>query len=154
MQELFLIIHDVRSAHNVASMFRTADGVGVTKIFLTGITPAPVDRFGRKVPEFEKVALGAEGTMPWEQKELDELLVEFKKENVQLLALEQSSESILYSEFVPKFPTVLLVGNEVEGVPQDILKSMDAVLEIPMHGAKESLNVSVAAGVALYQLKR
>lgn len=157
MHEVFLIIHDVRSIYNVASMFRTADGMGVSKIYLTGYTPAPVDRFGRKVGEFKKVALGAEGTVPWERRgetlELTlGLIQELQNSGIKIVALEQDPKAHHSIDVLPHESVALIVGNEVGGIPQEILEAADTIFEIPMHGAKESLNVSVATGIALYML--
>lgn len=152
--ELHLIIHDIRSAHNVGSLFRTADALGVSKIFLTGYTPTPTDRFGRKDQKIAKVSLGAEETVVWEKREIHELIQELKKEGMQVVALEQAKGATLLDSYTPKGGTALIVGNEVEGVPEDVLEAADQVVEIPMLGSKESLNVSVAAGIALYALSR
>lgn len=153
MQGIFLILHNIRSIHNVGSIFRTADAAGVTKVYLTGYTPAPIDRFGRARKDFAKVSLGAEQSVPWEtRKDIFALLRELKTRGVQIIALEQNARAILYTKVRVKFPTALLVGSETEGVPQSILKHCAAIAEIPMRGTKESLNVSVAAGIALFQL--
>lgn len=148
-----LILHNIRSAHNVGSIFRTADAAGVSKIFLTGYTPAPTDRFGRPQKEIAKTALGAEQTVAWEHRaSLAPLMATLRKEGVMIAALEQSDNSVDYKTFTPKPPFALLMGNEVEGIDVRTLKKCDAVIEIPMCGAKESLNVSVAAGIALFRL--
>ena len=153
MTEVSLILHDIRSVHNVGSIFRTADGAGVSKIFLTGYTPAPVDRFGRKVSAFSKVSLGAEDSVPWEQHaHISDVIQELKNEGVHIVALEQSSKAVPLGALFPDAHIALIVGNEVEGVSQDILEAADTIMEIPMRGSKESLNVSVATGVALYTL--
>lgn len=150
-----LILHDIRSAHNVGSIFRTADAAGVSKIFLTGYTPTPLDRFERPRKDISKVSLGAEKTISWEQeKDIAALIERLRKEKVQIVALEQSEKSVEYTTFTPAIPFALIVGNEVGGVSPDILKLCDAVIEIPMKGKKESLNVSVAAGIALFELLR
>ena len=152
-----LLIHNVRSAHNVGSLFRTADAMGVAKIYLTGYTPAPVDRFGRKDARISKVSLGAEDTVPWEasKKTLEltlELIQELKNSGAEVAALEQAPQTIPLQEYVPKKDIALIVGNEVEGIEQDILKAADVVIEIPMYGSKESLNVSNAGSIALFYL--
>lgn len=145
--ELILVLHNIRSALNVGVIFRTADAVGVEQIYLGGYTPTP---------EHEKVAktaLGAERTIPWEHiSKTWRLLEQLKKEKYQIVALEQSKNSIDYRKFKPKFPLVLVVGNEVTGLSSQLLKYCDAVAEIPMRGNKESLNVAVATGIALYKL--
>lgn len=149
---LFLIIHNVRSAHNVGSLFRTADGMGVSKIFLTGYSGAPIDRFGRKDSKVVKASLGAEESVPWEKRTITELIAELKQQGVFVAALEQSPRAVPLHAFTPQKSVALIVGNEVEGVTEDILSLCDAVIEIPMKGKKESLNVSNAGAIALYQL--
>lgn len=148
-------MHDIRSAHNVGSMFRTADGAGVSRVILTGYTPAPVDRFKREQKEITKTALGAEKTMPWVQQEIGEAIETLKKDGFTVFALEQAENAIDYHGVAGGVQkAALIVGNEVDGVPQDVLAQCDIAIEIPMHGVKESLNVSVAAGIALYELCR
>lgn len=153
-KKLLVIVHNVRSAHNVGSIFRTADAVGVEKIYLCGYTPIPETR-GRKAgnTKITKTALGAEMTVPWEYRsQAAPLLKIMQQEGYKLLALEQSRTSKDIFSFQPNFPAVLIVGNEVRGLPPSILKTCDQVVEIPMRGKKESLNVSVATGIALYAL--
>lgn len=153
--EAIAILHNIRSLHNVGSMFRTADGAGVSKIYLTGYTPAPVDVFGKVRPEIAKTALGAEKTVAWEQrKDISRLIIDLKKRGFLILALEQTKNSISYDQLKLKsgLKAALIVGNEVRGVAPGILKKCDQVLEIPMRGRKESLNVSTSFGIAIYQL--
>ena len=146
-----LILNDIRSVINVGAIFRTADVVGITKIYLTGYTPAPVDRFDRKRRDFAKAALGAEKSVSWEQREdVNELIAELKKDGCQIVALEQSEKSVDYKTVEVTDNTAVIVGNEVDGVPQSILDQCDVIAEIPMLGMKESLNVSVATGVFLF----
>lgn len=155
------ILHDIRSVHNVGSIFRTADGAGFEKLYLCGITPAPLDRFKKVRPDFAKVALGAEKSVAWESvQDIAVLIQKLKKEGWKILALEQSKKSV--SLMSPKFDILedvelqrcaLIVGAEVDGIPANILKLADVILEIPMLGQKESLNVSVAFGIAAYRLK-
>lgn len=150
---LNLILHNIRSAHNVGAIFRTADGAGVSKIWLTGYTPAPLDQFKRPNGEIAKTALGAEKTVAWDKREdVSELINELKKEDVQIWALEQNEKSVNYREAKLTGQTALTVGNEVEGIEGEVLSKCDQILEIPMRGQKESLNVAVATGVALYHL--
>ncbi len=151
-KELFLIIHNVRSAHNVGSLFRTADGMGVSKVFLTGYTGAPVDRFNRKDTKIAKVSLGAEDIVPWEKRDIFELIKELRENGAQIVALEQGAQSISLDSFIPKNSVVLIVGNEIEGVTEDVLSLCEAVVEIPMKGKKESLNVSNAGAIALWSI--
>lgn len=153
MQEISLILHDIRSVHNVGSIFRTADGAGAKKIYLTGYTPSPIDRFGREVGAFSKVSLGAEKTTPWEAGEIDEVISKLKTEGIQVVAVEQAPNSVPYKEFVPTQNTAFILGNEVDGISEDVLKKVDAVVELPMRGEKESLNVGVTAGIVLYHFQ-
>jgi len=152
-KEIILILHNIRSTHNVGSILRTADGAGVSKVYLVGYTPAPTDKFGRANSKIAKVALGAEKSVLWEEvKSISSLLKKLKKEDVQIVALEQSEDSVDYREFKPQWPIALILGEETEGIPKAILKQCDATVEIPMKGDKESLNVSVATGIALFQI--
>ena len=148
-QEIYLIVENVRSLFNVGSFFRCADVFGVTKIYLCGYTGYPPRQ------EISKVALGAEDWINWEyKKQTLGLIKKLKKTGVTILALETVKSAISLPEFKPKYPLALVVGNEVEGISAVVLKEADAVVKIPMVGRKESLNVSVAAGVALYALRR
>ena len=150
---LSLILHNVRSAENVGSILRTADAVGVERVYLCGITPAPVDRFGRPNVRVLKASLGAEESVFWEQREdIFVLLHELKKSGVHTLALEQSPRAVDYKKVELTKPSVLIMGSEVEGVGEELLLLCDEVIEIPMRGTKESLNVAVATGIALYAL--
>ena len=145
-QQIHLVLNNIRSRENVGSIFRTADAVGVANLYLCGITPAPPHE------KISKTALGAETYVPWEShKQTWRLLAKLKKEGRNVVALEQTKESEDIFKFKPKFPLVLVLGNEVKGLSPQILKYCDKKLAIPMCGKKESLNVSVAAGVALYQ---
>ncbi len=153
-KEIYLILHNIRSLYNVGSVFRTADAAGVKKIYLTGYTPAPVDRFGKIRPEIHKTALGAETTVKWQKyKDIGPLIAKLKKQKIKIVAAEQARNSIDYKKFKPRYPVVLIFGNEVRGLSKQILKKCDSVIEIPMHGKKESLNVSVSAGIILFSLK-
>lgn len=148
-----LILDNIRSLHNVGSLFRTADATGVGKLYLVGVTPNPIDRFGRVQKEIAKTALGAELEIPWEHVDsILELIEKLKKENYIIVALEQDEKSVDYKE-IPKDKNIaLILGAEVEGVSKEALTNSDYILELPMKGHKESLNVSVAGGVALYLL--
>lgn len=150
-KQTYLILHNIRSLHNVGSIFRTADAAGVSKIYLTGYTPAPHDKLGRLEQNFAKSALGAEKFVEWSKtKNIGPLLSKLKKQGVQIVAVEQDAASTIYSKFKPKRSIALILGNEVAGLNRSILKKCDAILEIPMRGQKESLNVSVAAGIVLF----
>lgn len=137
----------------MGSIFRTADGAGVTKLWLTGYTPAPLDQFKRVNSEIAKTALGAEQSIEWEKREnIITLIKELKNLGYKILALEQADNSVDYKQVKLEGKTVLIVGNEVEGVEGDVLNLCDQIIEIPMHGSKESLNVAVATGVAVFRL--
>jgi len=152
-KELILILHNIRSAHNVGSLFRTADAAGVSHIYITGYTPAPIDRFGREEAKIAKTALGAENTVVWScHKTLGTLLDKLRKERFYIVALEQSKNSVDYRNVKSRQKTVLILGNEVRGLSKHILEKADIVAEIPMVGSKESLNVSVAGGIMLFSL--
>ncbi|MCC2630375.1 MAG: tRNA/rRNA methyltransferase SpoU [Candidatus Paceibacter sp.] len=147
------MLHNIRSLHNVGSMFRTADAAGVTKIFLTGYTPTPIDRFGRPVKELSKVALGGELSVQWEYvKSPMTVINKLKKQGVQVIGLEQDKRSVDYKKVKPKGDVLFLVGSEVEGMSKALLNKCDIIAEIPMKGKKESLNVSVSFGIALFRL--
>lgn len=152
-QENILILHNIRSVENVGAMFRTADAVGVNKIYLTGYTPSPLDRFGRKRKDLTKSALGAEDFVKWEQrKSILSLLMKLKKEKFLIIGIEQAKNSIDYKKVKLEGKNVFIVGAEVTGIPKNILKKCDIIAEIPMKGKKESLNVSVALGIALFRI--
>ena len=151
--KVFVLLHDIRSVHNVGSMWRTANAAGVTKIFLSGYTPSPVDRFGRERKDFAKVALNSQKTVAWESVENPASLIKkLKREGFYVVAIEQAKNSVDYKKVKIKKPVLFLVGNEVEGIPQKLLNLADVVAEIPMKGDKESLNVSVAFGIALFRM--
>ena len=148
-----LIIHDIRSVTNVGAMFRTADAVGIDKIYLTGFTPTPLDRFGRIRKDMAKSALGAEKFVPWEyKKNISNLIKKLKDDEYFIVGLEQDKKSIDYKKVKLKEKNVFIVGREVEGISKNILEKCDVIAEIPMLGQKESLNVSVAFGVAIFRI--
>lgn len=145
-----VVLNDVRSLYNVGSIFRTADGAGVEKIWLCGITGIP----GTARSRIEKTALGAEKKVPWEYRR-DSLSVirELKTKGYEIVLLEQIEESIPYQEYEPDRPVCLVVGNEISGVSDGLLDLADRAIEIEMSGLKNSLNVTVAFGVAAYHIK-
>ena len=154
-QENILILHNIRSVENVGAMFRTADAAGIDKIYLTGYTPAPLDRFGRKRKDLTKSALGAEKFVAWEyKKSIFPLLAKLKSEKYFIIAIEQDKKSVDYKTLRLRSGrgNVFIVGTEVTGIPKNILKKCDIIAEIPMRGKKESLNVSVATGIALFRI--
>lgn len=148
-----LILHNIRSNHNVGSLFRTAECAGISKIILSGYTPTPVDKFGRPVKEIAKVALGAEKTIVWEKyKTLKKALENFKKQGAFIVGIEQGKNSIDYKKVKLKSLTVFILGNEVKGLSKKDIELCDVLAEIPMKGKKESLNVSVAGAVAIFRM--
>ena len=150
-KEIVVILHDIRSSYNVGSVFRTAEAAGVAKIFLTGIPPLPVDRFGRAQKEIAKTALGAEGIISWEHApHINKVIAELKKSHFCVIAVEQAKNAREYTKIKCKQKTAFIFGNETKGLTSAVLRKSDMVIEIPMRGEKESLNVSVAAGIVLY----
>ena len=152
-REIVILLDNIRSLHNVGSVFRTADAAGVSKIYLCGITPSPQDRFGNVREQLSKVSLGAEQTVPWEAKQSTTAAIqELKKGGFIVFAVEQDKNSVPYNSVNAGNKIALVFGNEVEGLPVAILKEVDEILEIPMVGKKESLNVSVAAGIIIFSV--
>lgn len=162
-KKVHILLPDIRSAYNVGSIFRSADCFGIQKIYLSGTTPAPLDRFGRSnsgaQKEISKTALGAEIDIPWEYvQDISLFLKKIKKENFTIICIEQDKKSITLDNFIKikkqeKIDNLLIIfGNEVEGVNKAILKKADHIVEIPMQGKKESLNVSVCAGLIMHVL--
>lgn len=152
-REVFLILENIRSNFNVGSIFRIADCVGVSKVFLCGYTPAPTDKFGRNNNELKKVALGGDVSVDWEKVfSVSRLVKDLKEKGFQIVSLEQADGSIDYKKFKPKYPVAIVLGNEVSGVSKNTLKNSDIKIEIPMKGKKESLNVSIATAVALFRV--
>jgi len=153
VQELTLVLLDIRSVQNTASLFRIADCAGIQKIYLVGTTPTPIDRFKRVRTDFVKISLGAEKFVSWEYvPDVQALFKKLRGEKCEIVGLEQSFRAIDYKEYVMKGKTVLILGNEVTGVPEEVLNECDAVVEIPMLGTKESLNVSVAGAIILFRI--
>ncbi len=148
-----LILDNLRSVENTGSIFRTADGLGVSKIYCIGTTPTPLDRFGRKRTDFAKVSLGAEN-IDWSYaKDIISVIKELREQKFKIIALEQHPDSKKLEASSKQLEAfALIVGNEVEGVSKEALDLSDTIVEIPMQGEKESLNVSVSTGIALYAL--
>jgi len=156
---MLAILYNIRSLHNVGSIFRTADAAGISKIYLCGYTPAPVDKFGRKRWQIAKVSLGAEDYLEWEKvKSVTKLIKKLKAEKYKIFAIEQNKKSRPFNKIKlaqkEKTRVAILVGAETKGLPKDILEKADDILEIPMKGQKESLNVSVAFGIVAFSLGR
>ncbi len=153
MKDVRVILSDIRSTHNVGSAFRTSDAAGISHLYLCGYTPAPVDRFDRERTDIAKVALGAEKTLPWTYvKSTVSLISKLKKEGFTIIAVEQSDLAIDYKKVKLPKKSVIIFGNEVEGVSKSILQKCDVIAEIPMKGKKESLNVSVSLGISLFRM--
>lgn len=162
MKSIILIAHNLRSCHNVGSLLRTAEGLGLDKVYLTGYTPYPLKDQDDRLPylsakidkQIHKTALGAEMTIAWEQVlEVQPLLEDLHNQGYTLAALEQSPRSIKLPEFQVPDKIAILVGREVEGVEIEILNQVDSIIEIPMYGQKESFNVVQAAAMALYHFR-
>lgn len=151
MNQTAVLLHNIRSAHNVGSIFRTADAAGISRIYLSGYTPIPIDRFGRAQKDIAKTALGAENSVSWEyHKTPSHLLRTLRAQGWVIAGVEQDAKSVDYRTFKIAKPTVFVLGNEVKGMSKPLRDTCDVLLEIPMHGEKESLNVSVAAGIILF----
>ena len=150
---MIAILADIRSSHNVGSIFRTSDALGVDKIYLCGCTPTPIDRFGRARQDLAKVALGAEKDIAWEYfVDTKKILKKLKKDGFQIIAVEQDKKSVDFKKIKIKYPVAIVMGNEVDGIDKKTLALCDVIAEIPMVGKKESLNVSVSFGIAAYSL--
>jgi len=162
-KKVYILLPDIRSAYNVGSIFRSADCFGVENIYLSGTTPCPIDRFGRfnsgPQKEIAKTALGAEKDISWKYvDDINKLIIDLKKEGFVIVSIEQDKRSITVEDFliikkqndIEKF--LIIFGNEVEGINKNLLKKSDHIIEITMRGNKESLNVSVCAGLIMYIL--
>jgi len=160
--KIVLVVHDVRSAYNVGSLLRTADGLGVRHIYFTGYTPYPEAIDDQRLPhirarlskQIHKTALGAEKTLSWKhESDIFNLLNQLREDGFLIVALEQTPGSQALTDYHSSKDIALIVGNEVTGLTAEVIKQADLCLEIPMLGKKESLNVTVAAAIALYQLR-
>ena len=159
MAEIIVLAHNIRSTHNVGAIFRTSEGFGAAHIICSGYTPYPAIEHDSRLPhiaekltkQIHKTALGAETMVPFRYIEtIDEWLS--SNPDMPVIALEQSPDSVMLNDFTAPEKFALLLGEEVHGTPPELLKRCDAVVEIPMFGYKESFNVSVACGIALYGL--
>lgn len=151
-RDVRILLHDIRSVHNVGAVFRTADAIGASRIYLSGFSPTPLDRFGNIRSDMAKAALGSEKTMIWDHSKDPLALIEsLKEEGFQIVVLEQDPESKDYKDVEIGERTLVILGTETTGVSKEILSLADTIAEIPMRGMKESLNVSVSAGIALYR---
>jgi tRNA G18 (ribose-2'-O)-methylase SpoU len=159
MRQIALVAHNLRSCHNVGSLLRTAEGLGVSKVLLSGYTPFPKIAYDKRLPheaaklhrQIHKTALGAEELIAWEHTDdVFQALADLKQQGFMVLALEQTKNSHKLPGFEPPDKVALLIGREVEGIEPTVLAACDAALEIPMFGQKESFNVVQAAAMALY----
>lgn len=159
MPEIIVIAHNIRSTHNVGAIFRTAEGFGIKKIILSGYTPYPKIANDRRLPhiseklttQIHKTALGAETIVPFDYQEYPDIEA-LKTADFQIVGLEQAATSIPLPDYTAPKKIALILGEEVHGIPEELLSQCEDIIEIPMVGKKESFNVSVAAGIALYQL--
>ncbi|MCL5029839.1 MAG: RNA methyltransferase [Bacteroidetes bacterium] len=154
---VYVLLDSIRSSYNVGSIFRTSDGVMIEKLFLGGYTPHPPkssSSSGRK--EILKTALGSTESVKWEYvKDPEDVILKLKKDDVKICALELTSKSKRYYETCSKdFPLCLIVGNEISGVSQSLIDLCDFSIEIPQFGIKQSLNVAVAYGIAIFELRK
>jgi 23S rRNA (guanosine2251-2'-O)-methyltransferase len=162
MRSIILIVHNIRSCHNVGALLRTADGLGVDHVYLTGYTPYPLMKVDSRLPhlarkidaQIHKTALDAERTVAWtHHDDVASVLADLKTQDYAIAALEQHEESVPIPSFHAEAPIALIVGREVEGIEPEVLAACDLFLEIPMFGKKESFNVASAAAMALYHLR-
>lgn len=159
MSEIVVIAHNIRSIHNVGSIFRTCEGFGVSKIILSGYTPYPKIKNDGRLPhisdkltrQIHKTALGAESLVNFDYQDTPDI-ESLKKDGYIVVGLEQNKNSIPINKFKKSEKVALLLGEEVDGIDKDLIDKCDYIIEIPMFGKKESFNVSVAAGIALYAL--
>lgn len=159
MPEIIVIAHNIRSTHNIGAIFRTAEGFGVAKIILSGYTPYPKIIGDTRLPhiaeklhaQIHKTALDAEMLVPFEYHEKPDIHA-LKKAGYTIVGLEQDPKSVSLPSYRTPEKLVLILGEEVQGIPKELLDQCDAIIEIPMVGKKESFNVSVAAGIALFHL--
>ncbi|MBI3238475.1 MAG: RNA methyltransferase [Flavobacteriia bacterium] len=145
---LYVLLNDIRSLSNIGSFFRTSDAFNVEKIYLCGITATPPHR------EIHKTALGATDSVTWEHRaSIDDLVQELKAKGIRVCSIEQAEKTTLLQEVahLPNEPYALVFGNEVNGVDQSVIDASDYIIEIPQFGTKHSFNVSVCAGIVLWE---
>ena len=154
MPRVVVVLDNVRSLYNTGSILRTADGAGVDRVILCGITPRP-DQGAKQRRAIAKTALGAEDTVPWEyEPDVRNTLARLAAEGYQIVAVETAPDAVSVFDWTPAWPVCLVFGHEKEGVSPDLASHIDTVVRIPMLGQKRSLNVATAAGVVLYELVR
>lgn len=163
MRDIVLIAHNLRSCHNVGSLLRTAEGLGITKVYLTGYTPYPTGQNNdprlphlqqKIVKQIHKTALDAENLIDWQQStDIESVFGTLRNDGYAVMAVEQTQNAVPLPDFKPADKVALLVGREVEGVEPEIIALCDGTLEIPMFGQKESFNVVQAAAMAMYHCR-
>lgn len=159
MTEVIILAHNIRSTHNVGAIFRTAEGFGISQIICSGYTPYPTTEADPRLPhisekltkQIHKTALGAETMVPFSYRQQPPL-AELSAQGYTIVGLEQAPNATLLPHFTPSGKIALLIGEEVHGIEQSLINECDTLIEIPMRGQKESFNVSVATGIALYQI--
>lgn len=159
MPEIIVIAHNIRSTHNIGAIFRTCEGFGVSKIIISGYSPYPRLPIDTRLPhlsekltnQIHKTALGAETMVPFEYQESPDF-DNLRQQGCKIVGLEQDKRSIMLNNYKTPQKIALLLGEEVNGITDEIRNKCDDLIEIPMVGQKESFNVSVAAGIALYAL--
>jgi 23S rRNA (guanosine2251-2'-O)-methyltransferase len=161
-KQIIVIAHNVRSTHNIGSMFRLADGLAIDKVYLTGYSPHPFSDDDNRLPhlakkidkQINKTALGATQSVPWEAHEnIMALIEELKRQDWTICSLEQTPQAQELNSFRPPKKVAIIVGSEIGGLPAEVIKACNASVEIPMFGVKESFNVSTALAMALYHIR-
>ena len=162
MRKIIIIAHNLRSSHNVGSLLRTADAMGVEKVYLTGYTPYPKSHKDQRLPHIAnkvhkaiiKTALGAEDSVRWQrQEDIFSILNKLIQNEYTIIGLEQADNSIQLNSYQPEDKIALIIGREVDGIETEVLKHCHKIVEIPMLGKKESLNVVQATAMALYHCR-
>lgn len=162
MRQIVLIVHNVRSCHNVGSLLRTAEGLGVQKVLLTGYTPYPQAKGDKRLPheaaklhrQIHKTALGAEESVNWEHhNDVLTQIARLRDDGFRVMALEQTEDTVKLPDFSPPDKSAVVVGREVEGIEPEVINACDGALEIPMFGRKESFNVAQAAAMCLFHCR-
>jgi 23S rRNA (guanosine2251-2'-O)-methyltransferase len=162
MREIVIIAHNIRSCHNIGSLFRTAEGLGIRRIWLTGYSPYPKTPNDNRLPyicskltrQINKTALGAHEMLDWQQSDdINKAITALKKSGYKVIALEQSTTALNLPDYQPPNKVAILLGNEVHGIEKSLLNKCDQIVQIPMSGQKESFNVVEAATMAMYHCR-
>lgn len=162
MRTIVIIAHDIRSTHNIGALLRTADGLGINHVYLTGYSPYPKKSSDTRLPyiadklekQINKTALGAQHSVAWTHSEdIHEVITQLRKDSYNVIGLEQTDNSIALPSYQPNQKVAILLGREVEGIDPQLCKLCDATIEIPMSGKKESFNVVEAATMAMYHTR-